>query len=112
MHFAISDQLEPMDRLLWMYWEDVEAGHKRPPYLDLCLETVRKNAGSPTLHLLDQDSVPDWLPDLPDGVWRRLPTPVYRADYARTRLIHRYGGLWLDFDVIVMAPLDEVFYLM
>ncbi|MGH9177315.1 MAG: hypothetical protein ACRD0N_02005 [Acidimicrobiales bacterium] len=45
------------------------------------------------------------LPDLDPGVWHRLPSPVQRSDSARTRLLHDHGGLWLDFDCIVVADL-------
>lgn len=91
----------------WMYWENLPNG-ARPPYLDLCLQTIRRHLGSLELHLLDERSVLDWLPELQADVWHKLPTPVYRADYARTRLVHRYGGLWLDFDSIAIDSLDKL----
>ena len=94
--------------IIWMYWEDVP-GRRRPPYLDLSLESIRRQTGNATLRVLDPTSVLDWLTDIQPEVWSSLPGPTYRADYARTRLVHRYGGLWLDCDVIALSPLEELF---
>jgi hypothetical protein len=90
-----------------MYWEDVPGG-RRAPYLDLCFETIQRHAGSMEIVVVNRGTAFDWLADLDPGTWERLPTPVYRSDYVRTRLLHQYGGLWLDFDVIATAPLSEL----
>jgi hypothetical protein len=58
--------------------------------------------------VLDARTVFDWLPDLSPELWWALPGASYRSDYVRTRIVHRYGGLWLDADVIVMSPLEEL----
>jgi capsular polysaccharide synthesis protein len=96
-----------MTDAVWMYWEDVP-GTTRAPYLSLCLETVRRHAGRMDVRVLDQDSVFTWLPDLDADLWRRLPAPNYRSDYARTRLVHRYGGLWLDIDLVAVGSLESL----
>jgi len=93
---------------VWMYWEDVP-GRVRPPYLGLCADTIRRQlAPGMTLHVLDEESVFDWLPDLDATAWKRLAVPAQRADYARTRLVYRHGGLWMDADCIAMRTLDEL----
>jgi hypothetical protein len=103
----MSDSLEMSARRIWMYWEDLP-GSRRPAYLDLCLETIRDQAGSFDIQMAGRDSIFDLLPDLDPDVWNGLPNPVMRSDFARTRLVHRYGGLWLDADVIAMLPLDPL----
>jgi hypothetical protein len=93
---------------VFMYWEDLP-GRTCPAYLDLCLETIRRHVGSDMeLHVLDQDTIFDWIPDLDRSIWRRLPLPAKRSDYARTRLTYHHGGLWLDADTIAMAPLGPL----
>jgi Capsular polysaccharide synthesis protein len=93
---------------VFMYWEDLP-GRTCPPYLDLCLETIRVHVGeSMELLVLDQDSVFDWIPDLDASVWRGLPLPAKRSDYARTRLTYHHGGLWLDADTIAVGPLSPL----
>ena len=97
-----------MERIIWMYWEDLP-GRRRPPYLDVCLETIHHHKGDAEVRLLDEESILRWLPDLAPEIWRRFPNPMYRSDYARTRLVHRHGGLWLDCDVIAVSSLDPIF---
>jgi hypothetical protein len=60
------------------------------------------------LIVTNRDSIFSHLPALDRAVWARLPGPNFRSDYARSRLLHRYGGLWLDFDLIAMRPLKEL----
>ncbi len=91
----------------WMYWEDV-AGRRRAPYLDLCFQTVSKQADGLDLMLTGPESIFEYLPDLDRSIWEALPGPNFRSDYARTRLLHRHGGIWLDFDLIAMRPLSEL----
>jgi hypothetical protein len=91
----------------WMYWEDVP-GRPRPPYLDLCLDTVRHQATGVELTVTGRDSIFEYVPEIDRGIWERLPGPNFRSDYARTRLLHRYGGVWLDFDLIAIRPLTEL----
>lgn len=96
---------------IWVYWEDV-SGKSRPPYLDLCLETVKRQAGMAEVHVLDERSVFEWLPGLSSEVWTRLGTPVRRSDYARLRLLDVHGGLWLDLDCIAARPLTHLLNLL
>jgi capsular polysaccharide synthesis protein len=88
-----------------MYWETPPGAH-RPPYLDVCLETIRSHLDDEMfLHELDEETVFEWLPDCPRLTWQRLGTPVRRSDYARVRLIERYGGTWIDADSVLMMSL-------
>lgn len=98
----------PTGAHVWMYWEDLP-GRSCPAYLRLCQESIRHHLGpSMTLHMLDRESVFDWLPDLDASVWHGLAVPAQRADYARTRLTFRHGGLWVDADCIAVGSLDRI----
>lgn len=55
--------------------------------------------------LLDEQTVQDWWPDL-DPSWRRFAEAAHRADYIRSRLLARYGGLWLDVDAVAIGKLS------
>ena len=90
-----------------MYWEN-RPGQKCPDYLLLCHDTVARNLGRcGPLRVLNRDTVFDWLPDLD----RRVGPPGWpgaAGRYVRTRLVHRYGGIWIDHDCIVRRPLDAL----
>lgn len=90
---------------IWQYWESQPAA---PPYVQLCLETVRRHLGEARHVLLDEDTVEAWLPQL-DPSWRRLAETAHRADYIRSRLLERYGGVWLDADAIVLKDLSRLY---
>jgi hypothetical protein len=90
-----------------MYWEQ-PPDVVRAPYLDLCIETVQRNADGLDLKVVDQDTIFEVSSTVDRDNWSLLRSIPHRADYARTHLIYEYGGLWLDVDCLVMRPLSEL----
>lgn len=89
---------------IWMYWENINK-QSRPAYLDLCLETVRKNCSQDfNIHVLDEKSVLQYVP-INFKVYEKIWTIPQKTDYIRLYLLARYGGIWLDFDIIVIKSL-------
>ena len=93
---------------VWMYWEKPKPTSIRAPYLDLCLETVQAHLDGMSLEVVDERTIYDWLPDLDQATWERLPRPASRSDYGRCRLLWRYGGIYLDFDCVVVDSLRRL----
>ncbi len=91
-------------KVIWMYWED-KKGTKKPPYLDLCLETIKCHKGSFEIKLLNEKTIHDYI-DLPPIV-NRLAQLAHKADYIRFMLLYKYGGIWLDSDIIMMRNIDD-----
>ena len=92
---------------VWSYWEDLP-GTKRPAYLDLCLDTIRRHAPPLEVRCLGPDDALAALPGIDVNRWRDLPAPNYRSDYVRSRVLQRYGGIWMDPDTIALAPLTDL----
>jgi len=92
---------------VWAYWEDGPRG-RRSVYLDLCLETIEHHVAPLELRLLSRHDAITWLPDLDVERWNLLPAPNYRSDYVRSRVLQRYGGIWIDIDTVVLSPLSEL----
>lgn len=92
---------------IWMYWENRDAKGQMPRYLQLCVESIRRHRGRLNIELLDQQTVRSHLPGLREEVWT-LPRIAHRADYLRTRLLHRYGGLWIDCDMAALGSLERL----
>tara|TARA_B100001094_G_C18158975_1_gene788185 strand:+ start:108 stop:1499 length:1392 start_codon:yes stop_codon:yes gene_type:complete len=96
---------------IWMYWQNKDKNTKRPPYLDLCLQTIKRNSGNFKINILDDESfqnissiyMPNYVNIQPLGM---------RADYVRFCLLKEFGGIWLDFDTIVVKNLDIFFNLL
>ena len=92
-----------MKPTIWQFWQG-----PKPPFIELCLETVKKNNVNFQHVVLDENSVFDYLPDLRKDL-DLLPRIANKADYIRFRLLKEYGGIWLDADVVLFKDLKEVY---
>eukprot|EP00931_Biecheleriopsis_adriatica_P046783 TRINITY_DN26907_c0_g1_i1.p1 TRINITY_DN26907_c0_g1~~TRINITY_DN26907_c0_g1_i1.p1 ORF type:complete len:672 (+),score=127.89 TRINITY_DN26907_c0_g1_i1:41-2017(+) len=95
-----------VNRVVWMCW----TGHNPiPSHLQLCLKTIQRNAGMPVI-LVTPSNVLQYLTDLhPAYPYLHLQ---HRADYLRCRLLHLYGGIYLDMDTICLQDLNPLFDLL
>ncbi|HVA03650.1 MAG TPA: capsular polysaccharide synthesis protein [Acidimicrobiales bacterium] len=93
--------------VVWAYWEDGPRA-RRSAYLDLCIETIERHAAPLELRLLARHDAITWLPDLDVEKWESLPAPNYRSDYVRSRVLQRYGGIWMDVDTVALSPLSQL----
>jgi hypothetical protein len=88
---------------IWQYWEG-----SMPPYVALCLETVRRH--HPDARLLDRHAYDELR--LTDAQGEHdldaIDHPAVRADVVRAYLLHRFGGIWLDCDFVLLRPLDDL----
>jgi len=86
---------------IWMYWETMP-GKKKPGYIDLCINSVKHNCGSCyNVVVLDNKTINDYLPDVKDLDLSRLNLPQ-KVDYYRYCLLEKYGGIWIDADILVI----------
>ena len=92
--------------IIWMYWEN--SGKSMPEYINLCIQTIKKHKGNSQLNLLNQDSINQYLPDLRPE-WHELKRAAHKADYIRTRLVYKYGGMWLDCDMVALKDIEPLF---
>jgi mannosyltransferase OCH1-like enzyme len=91
---------------IWIYWEN-DIGKQKPAYLDLCLETIKKYQGAfDGVILLNEKTIHDYV-ELP-FYWKDVECVAHKADYLRSRLVLKYGGLWLDSDTIVLQDLSYI----
>lgn len=91
--------------VVWAYWENGRRP-RRSEYLDLCVETIERHVAPLELRVLSRDDAVTWLPDLDVERWESLPAPNFRSDYVRSRLLQRYGGIWIDVDTVALSPLS------
>jgi len=94
---------------IFLYWENKPGVKKRPEYLDLCYESVQKNCkDSFDIIMLNEKTVNDYLPNLRNDLNKKLSIPQ-KTDYIRYLLLHKYGGVWLDTDIIVVKDLMPLY---
>jgi hypothetical protein len=88
-------------KIIWMYWETLP-GKKKPGYIDLCINSVKFNCGKCfDVRVLDNKSIYDYLPEIKNLNLTYLNLPQ-KVDYYRYCLLEKYGGVWLDADILVL----------
>eukprot|EP00419_Tripos_fusus_P008738 CAMPEP_0172663954 /NCGR_PEP_ID=MMETSP1074-20121228/6273_1 /TAXON_ID=2916 /ORGANISM="Ceratium fusus, Strain PA161109" /LENGTH=500 /DNA_ID=CAMNT_0013480027 /DNA_START=90 /DNA_END=1592 /DNA_ORIENTATION=+ len=112
-----AHKLPPMygrvrEKTIWVFWYDLEhCPYSRrchmPAYIQLCLETIRRNKGSFDLHVLHADTVDHFvsLTELP--VHWSILSPRQKKDALMNALLARYGGVALDISTVLFRPLDQ-----
>ena len=86
---------------IWMYWETLP-GKTKPGYIDLCYESVLYYCGECfDVILLDERTIYNYLPEIRNIDLSKLQI-AQRVDYYRYSLLDKYGGIWLDADILVV----------
>lgn len=107
----IENLNEQKEAPIWFCWFQ---GEERIPEIPhLCLASIRRNAGSHPVIVLDQKNYVQYC-TLPDIVVERYAAgqlkQAHFADILRINLLAQQGGLWLDATMLITAPLpDSVF---
>ena len=89
---------------IWMYWETPQNKIK-PGYIDLCYNSVLHNCSDCfNIILLDEKNIYQYIPNLDDYKLDHLAIPQ-KVDLYRYILLEKYGGLWIDADILVLKCL-------
>jgi hypothetical protein len=94
---------------LWVYWENKD-GKPTPPIIELCLEIMRKRLSNNfNIVKLDQYNINEYIPEIKERkhILDKLII-AHRVDYYRVLLLKKYGGLYLDADIIVLNDLGDI----
>jgi hypothetical protein len=94
---------------LWVYWENKE-NKLTPPIIELCIEIMKlKLSNNFNFVKLDQNNIYDYIPEIKEKkhILDKLII-AHRVDYYRVLLLNKYGGLYLDADIIVLNDLKDV----
>jgi len=88
-------------KIIWMYWETLP-GKKKPGYIDLCINSVKFNCGKCfNVIVLDNTTIYEYLPEIKYIDFTNLELPQ-KVDFYRYALLEKYGGVWLDADILVI----------
>jgi hypothetical protein len=89
--------------LIWQYWE----GHKSD-FIELCMKSVVKNNKEFEVRIVNPKNIHNYLPDIRDDL-SLLPRIANKVDYIRFKLLDKYGGVWIDADVVCFEGLDLLY---
>jgi hypothetical protein len=94
---------------LWVYWEN-KPNTITPPHIKLCLKTIFRHCSkSFDVIKLDNNNIYDYLPELKEKKFNLSNLLLaQKVDYYRVLLLYKYGGLYIDADVIVLKNPIEI----
>jgi hypothetical protein len=113
---------------IWCYWETMK-GKKKPAYIDLCYDSLLHNCTNCfDIILLNERNIETYLPNVNthipslspfsrEGRERRKAGEIdlsslsipHKTDYYRYALLEKYGGIWIDADIIVTRCLCPLY---
>lgn len=92
---------------LWQYWEGI-----MPDYINLCMETVNKHCSiNFNIIRLNKQNIYMYLPEIKEyeDKINKLIIP-HQVDIYRIMLLYKYGGIYMDADVIVLKNPIEIIH--
>lgn len=95
-----------MKKYIWVFWECVD-NKPYPTYINLCMKIMKKHLDKYDLIFLNEKTIKDYLPDLRDD-FENLKI-AQKVDYYRVCLLYKYGGIWIDADIIIMKDIKPIF---
>lgn len=111
--FDNTDKIKPLypeiktPRYIWVYWENINRS-KYPTHIKLCLDTMKKHLDAKyKLKILNEKTIKEYLPDIRNDFDNLMV--AQKVDYYRIALLYKYGGIWLDADIIIMKDLEPIF---
>jgi len=93
-------------KIIWTYWDKPEI----PVYIQDCLNTWKyhcKNNWS--INILNRETIKLFLEeniDYPINIWN--DGPQHQSDMFGVALVNKYGGVWMDANIIMQKPINYV----
>lgn len=99
------------DAPIWVCWWTGE--ETAPPLVKRCIRSIRENAGSHPVYLIDQDNYRTYL-EIPKHILSKVENKTMCianfSDYLRFSLLAAYGGLWLDATIYCADTIPEDYF--
>ena len=93
--------VEINDKVIWSYIEY----NTTPDYIKLCIETLKKHCGKDfKIILIDQTNLNKYI----DKQLVNRSNPNFKQ-YVKIYTLHKYGGLWIDLDFIILKNLSSFY---
>jgi hypothetical protein len=92
------------DKNVFIYWEG-----DTPPLISVLRDLIYSfsNKGNNyKVNFINDSNVNEYI-KVDENYWRLKPN--HKSDYIRAKVIHKYGGIWLDSDTLVMSNLNSLF---
>lgn len=96
---------------LWQYWDTIE-GKVMPDYIKLCMKTVDKHCSKNfNIVRLNKDNIFKYIPEIEKYKDKMADLIVaHKVDIYRIMLLHKYGGIYMDADLICLRDPIEIIH--
>jgi hypothetical protein len=106
-YYFIKETFDNQKPKIWCYWETMK-NKKKPAYIDLCYDSLLHNCKDCfDIILLNEHNIHTYLPHK-DIDLSSLSIP-HKTDYYRYALLEKYGGIWVDADIIITQCLCPLY---
>ncbi len=93
---------------IWCFWETMK-GKRKPGYIELCYDSIVHNCKNCfEVILLNETNIKKYLPQIYNMDLSHLSLP-HKADFYRYLLLNKYGGIWIDADIICLKCLCPLY---
>eukprot|EP00929_Paragymnodinium_shiwhaense_P064476 TRINITY_DN32285_c0_g1_i4.p1 TRINITY_DN32285_c0_g1~~TRINITY_DN32285_c0_g1_i4.p1 ORF type:complete len:242 (-),score=39.96 TRINITY_DN32285_c0_g1_i4:62-787(-) len=94
-------------RTIWGYW--AQGYEAMPDFFKLCVATWQRHNPHWDVRILDKASVHEYLSaaELPN-FFMQMSSHQAASDAVRLGVLSRYGGIYLDVNILVLGDLDEL----
>lgn len=103
------------NKIIWIYWDDLNGKENRPYYITLCINSIKKNSKNYNLIMLDKNNINYYLPELKEiekNINLNKLKLAQKVDLYRIMLLYKYGGMYLDTDTILLKSPDKIYKLL
>ena len=106
-----SNSFENKKPYLWQYWDTIE-GKVMPDYIKLCMKTVDKHCSdSFEIVRLNKDNIFKYIPEIEKYKDKMNDLIIaHKVDIYRIMLLHKYGGVYMDADLICLRDPIEIIH--
>lgn len=88
---------------IWIFWD----GETRPSVVDICIQQIKSLNPDYQVHILSLQNFHQFI-DEPIEKYLSLGFPAF-TDILRLKLLHKFGGIWMDASLLTFLPLAEIF---
>eukprot|EP00927_Polykrikos_kofoidii_P040302 TRINITY_DN34485_c0_g2_i1.p1 TRINITY_DN34485_c0_g2~~TRINITY_DN34485_c0_g2_i1.p1 ORF type:complete len:449 (+),score=53.59 TRINITY_DN34485_c0_g2_i1:90-1436(+) len=98
---------EVRERTIWGYW--AQGYDAMPAFMKLCVDTWRRHNPRWDVRILQKSTILYYLSEveLPNRFMHMLSHQT-ASDCVRLALLSRYGGIWMDVNILLLTDLDSL----
>ena len=107
-HAAPQTSPSTLPRIVWVAW--MQGWSEAPFLVQQVVKSIRfHNEPLWNVRLVDASNLVRWLPSEPGqtSLWDSYHNLTMNSDFVRMLLLAKYGGVWSDSTVLVLAPYDD-----